>query len=485
MLEMGKLKRNRPPHKRNRGREKPDDQAPNVQTQEFKARLRALKATRQLPQHRGNVPEPTSPPPEYTHNVPLQSILRPGDWAGRRCFLIGGGPSAATINPDLLSDELTIGINRAFERFPSTINVFMDVDLFGHMESGSLGPRNQNKWRDYPGIRVFWEGSHYLFPPRDADHPYTIYTVRAAGRLNWKSLDSLYAASNSGMLALNLALALGANPIYLIGFDMRGDGQGGQKWWHDGYPHRKQSEAIYPDFIDQFREVAPEIKRKKIDVINLNPDSALDCFPKANPGSILTQKTTTRTPTVVTFYTRNTPYEQEAQRLESSCRRFGIRFRSYATDSTGSWERNTQQKPQIIRQALDDTTEDILWVDADGTIMNQPTLFRNYQPDIGYPQVDWSKHSCGRNDTETLSGTIYFRNNKKVKSFVDAWIASTKRHPTWVDQQSFSATLRKWRKKLHTEMLPEQYCQIFDTMADTGEPIIEHYQASRRLRERV
>jgi len=217
----------------------------------------------------------------------LSDIMRPDTWTGHRCFIIGGGPSLKSFDWGLLEGELTIGCNRAFEKFNSTINVAMDRTLFGQIEYGELGEELLEKFKSFTGIRLWYEDTNFFFPVEDKDHPYTIYVVKPAkpGTFQFTNLDKLSAANNSGFLALNLACVLGANPIYLLGFDMQGDGKGRQAWWHGGY-NKPQGEAVYPMFRKEFERVAGRIAKQGIEVVNLNPKSALNCFTKANWSDI-------------------------------------------------------------------------------------------------------------------------------------------------------------------------------------------------------
>jgi len=380
-----------------------------------------------------------------------------------------------------LNGELTIGTNRAFERHECSVNVFMDTTLFGHYECGRM---DNKRWLEYKGIRLFWSTGHYLFPPRDDAHPYDIYTVEPAGLLEFPtdSLQSLSAANNSGFLALNLAAALGANPIYLLGYDMHGKA-GKKTWWHDGYPHDTQSTSIYASFIETFDLITPRLDRLGIEVINLTPRSALHTFPTDKITNVLK---TSIYPRFISFYTKNTPYEQEIKRLEASLIRHGLPYDFTAVNSTGSWVKNTHMKPRIIHDALlAHPNEDIVWVDSDAVIHKAPTFLNQITADIGVPSVLWSKHPCKRNDREILSGTIFFKNNNKTLAFTDHWSHIMEEKPQWVDQQSFRKALHDMKDMITTVYLPETYCQIFDTMASSGDPVIEHYQASRRFRNEI
>ena len=89
---------------------------------------------------------------------------------------------------------------------------------------------------------------------------------------------------------MNLAVCLGANPIYLLGFDMKG------KWWHTGYPE-KHGDEVFGAFINDFENAVPELERRGVRVINLNPDSGLKCFEFGEFKKIERKTITAITPT--------------------------------------------------------------------------------------------------------------------------------------------------------------------------------------------
>lgn len=196
-------------------------------------------------------------------------------WKGRRCFIIGGGPSVKKLDLDLLRSELTIGINRAYELLEPSLLFGVDSQMWGWVEQGKCGKESKRKFNAYRGYKV-WMALHKVFPP-----DFYLIDVDDRGGHRIGSTKLLAFKNNSGYGAINLAAALGANPIYLVGFDMRGDREGKQKWWHDGYPV-DYGENVYKGYIKEIGDFAPVLENAGVDVINLNPKSALKCFTFGN-----------------------------------------------------------------------------------------------------------------------------------------------------------------------------------------------------------
>jgi hypothetical protein len=215
---------------------------------------------------------------------PLYRILPDNSWKGKRCFIVGGGPSLKGFDFDLLHNELTIGINRTIEVFNPSIWFSSDKRFIRWVESGMLGGALRKKFKSYThGLKCL--------VTRSENYPADILILRPSieNRLSSSMQNGIFSGRcdgcNSGLGALNLALCLGASPIYLLGFDMKGGPDGKQNWHHADYP-QVESAGIYLQFIQAFEKIAKQAN-KKARIVNLNPDSALRCFPFENIDKII------------------------------------------------------------------------------------------------------------------------------------------------------------------------------------------------------
>jgi len=87
---------------------------------------------------------------------------------------------------------------------------------------------------------------------------------------------------------------------------------------------------------------------------------------------------------------------------------------------------------------------------------------------------------------EFLSGTLYFKNNEKVKQLANKWIEYTKIYSP--EQKALEEAIKQ-TKELITAELPREYCYI-NTKPDgtvpaktLDKPIVEHFQASRGIKK--
>ncbi len=428
-----------------------------------------------------------SPDSTYTRGAGVGDQLRPaifadhvpdGVWKGRRCFIIGGGPSLKRLNLSCLAGELIIGINRAYELLDPSILYGVDGQLFGWAELGKLGAESRKQFRAYGGYKA-WMALYKAFPGDfylidiDSSKSHQIGTTRRLAFLN-----------NSGYGAINLAAALGAKEIYLLGFDMVGDKRGKQKWWHSGYPV-DYGEGIYAKYVQEIGKLAPALKAAGVEVVNLNKRSKLQCFPFGDLSRVLAKRP--KRPMVVSFYTRNTGYEKEAKRLIRELHLFGLEHDIQGIQSLGSWQANTQYKAKVIAGMLEKYSgRDILWLDVDSSIYQYPHVFDDADFDLGVHKIDWAKYTNGhRTDVQLANAVIYLRNIRVVKQFINAWVKLNEQYPNRIEMQTMAEMLDKWEDKLVYRNIPASYCQIYDMMASEGYPVIEQRQASRQYKNKV
>lgn len=217
---------------------------------------------------------------QFTNSM-LYDVLPDNAWHGKPCFIVGGGPSLKDFDWQLLKGRRTIGVNRAFEKFDPTIIFSMDTRFLNWMVQGEYarsmadGAAMHEKFKKSRAYKV-WLATYTLSLPKE----FFIVKVRinydyGIKAFTYKMTDGIGHGNNSGYAALNLAVCLGADPIYLLGFDCKHEN--GRSHWHAGHPI-PQAPGTATEFIKFFERAAAMIRPKNIRVINLNPNSALKCF---------------------------------------------------------------------------------------------------------------------------------------------------------------------------------------------------------------
>lgn len=166
----------------------------------------------------------------------------------KSCFIIGGGYSLKETVDDLLitmmmESRLTLGVNLAYKWFTPSYLVIGD-DYF---------------WLKYiKDLEVL--NCQIFVPDRFSNYKKYSHVIPIMKSYNRKELvtysflSPFLIGSNTGLLALRIAYALGCNPIYLLGIDLRIDLK--QTHWHSGYPdpERHPKQERYNIFVDDWRK---------------------------------------------------------------------------------------------------------------------------------------------------------------------------------------------------------------------------------------
>jgi len=182
------------------------------------------------------------------------------------------------------------------------------------------------------------------------------------------------------------------------------------------------------------------------------------------------------------------PYSTHAAKLAESCKRWSIQPQDVTIQPVKAfknWHQGVCYKPTFIRNTLEtlNQVDGVLWIDADGYFVRRP-YFDDLKGDVGGCRFQWSP----MHKLEILSGTLFFRNNKQTKSFLDAWIKATTKysHSDTPEQDALYETVDKWRGIIAFEPLPIEWAYIdhpaLKELYPQAIPLIMHSQASRQIK---
>lgn len=184
-------------------------------------------------------------------------------------------------------------------------------------------------------------------------------------------------------------------------------------------------------------------------------------------------------PLFVSYYTPD--YAEMGEALRASLDALGLDHRVAPTPSLGSWDRNVREKPAFLLRILrENPGRRIVWVDADAVVRVTPALFWTTEADVAVPEIRYP-----RGGSSHLIGTLFLSGSEACREFVSRWLALTRACPPQhrIGAQEFFDRTVLERPKASVEILPPSYAFIADVHGPLGiEPVIEHFQASRRLR---
>gem|GEM_PF-3036275 len=197
--------------------------------------------------------------------------------------------------------------------------------------------------------------------------------------------------------------------------------------------------------------------------------------------------------TVVSYHTPDERYSKYAERLRQSCGKLGMPFLIVEmAQHYDTWVEMVSLKPQFMRKAMTKLDGPILWVDADGVLVQRPELLikNTAEVDFAIYAKDRQKRSwrpIGRelqvlpdewpfHDTRWfLTGTLYVNNTNPGRTFLRDWerlsVAEPKAYHQLLCQQAWCMC------KPRTVWLPQTYCDIYGR---SKHPVIMHELASVR-----
>lgn len=184
------------------------------------------------------------------------------------CYIVAGGPSLKDFDWTLLDNKFVIAINNSYQVLPNAQIVYFTDDLWWK--------EHKEKVLNHTGIKC--KGSllnRFIKHPKVKE-----YLLTGPNHLE-STPGSLRHGHNSTYAAINLSVQLGFKKIYLLGVDM--------KWgtpkdkntshWHKDHK-RKDPESVYKKMMECYATIVEPLKKLGVQVINVNPNSALNVFPK-------------------------------------------------------------------------------------------------------------------------------------------------------------------------------------------------------------
>jgi hypothetical protein len=228
----------------------------------------------------------------------------PDMWKDGECWIIGGGPSVprmfgvpestiqdvykkrqtlAAYSPYLsaLHDKHVIGVNTAYQ-----LGDWVDIALFGDIQfyldhSSRLLKFRNLKVSCHPRVHNGKPGVYHV-KYLEQDRTKVKGLSSRVGHVGWNK--------HSGAVAINLAYHLGVKRVYLLGFDMRLDINGKShshaEYQQEGFPRNKHR-VPFSGHLKAYPFIAKDAAKLKLEIINVNDNSAITQFPIAKLEDVL------------------------------------------------------------------------------------------------------------------------------------------------------------------------------------------------------
>jgi len=211
-----------------------------------------------------------------------QLRLMKDKYKGKRCFLIGGGPSMDKINVSLLKGEYTAGLNMLYTSGIKTTFYF----ICGYKILWDKGKDVIKQPNLFLGTTA---GRWFLKNMNDFPDANTPYILKDRGEISvWNNVihditKGVRGGNGVSFVALQVLLYMGFKEIYLLGHDC--DYSGDKQYFFKNIS--VCTERPWDKLFKNYEIVKKEFERKKCHIYNATPGGKLEVFDRVKLEEVL------------------------------------------------------------------------------------------------------------------------------------------------------------------------------------------------------
>ena len=189
----------------------------------------------------------------------------PRQWPGETVFVLASGPSVNEIDLSLLTGRRVIAVKSSWVTYPEA-----DVLFFA-----------DGRWWKRPGLRPKTFAGMIITTAAEIGDPRVLKLRKVPPAALSSDTDRVALARTSTTGAINLAVHFGAARIVLLGVDGKLAADGRRHCHGLTWPWAKGAERqSFEDQAAEYRAIVPSALELGVEIINANPDSAIDAFPR-------------------------------------------------------------------------------------------------------------------------------------------------------------------------------------------------------------
>lgn len=196
----------------------------------------------------------------------MKNYTVPRDWVGETVVIVASGPSVAEFKFSRIKGLKAIAVKDGYLKVPNA-----EVLMIGDHRYARRNP----DLSAYKGPLILYTDPEPL--PEELHDERIQFIPKVAGRGLSTNPAELRGTFTTTALAINLAVLRGAKRILLVGVDAQ-TGEGGKRWFGrdtvEHWPKRYQRQRW------GYTRLSDALKHAGVTVLNLNPNSAVDTFPR-------------------------------------------------------------------------------------------------------------------------------------------------------------------------------------------------------------
>ena len=185
-------------------------------------------------------------------------------------------------------------------------------------------------------------------------------------------------------------------------------------------------------------------------------------------------------------------YQLEVKSLIESCEKWNLAYHIEPIESFGSWELNCSYKPFFLLSKLQEFKRPLFWVDADGVFLQPPSLLEEFSADLA---VRINASCAANHPSKVVSSSIFVNETQEAATLLKQWasecyrvLSAPDREREFWDQVGLRDVIFSGSHGAKVVNLPHSYTTIDGHPVDQKEilnPVIMHYQASRRYKKMI
>lgn len=187
----------------------------------------------------------------------------PRCWQGETAFILASGPSVNTIDLSPLVGRRVIAVKSSHLIWPTA-----DILFFA----------DGRWWRD-PALRPKHFAGLIVTTATDIRDPRVKIMKKMPPHALAEERHAVALARTSTTGAINLAVHLGAARIILLGVDSKLAPDGTRHCHGLQWPWPLK-DGCFEQQANEYRQIAPSAERLGVEIVNANPDSAIDVWPR-------------------------------------------------------------------------------------------------------------------------------------------------------------------------------------------------------------
>ncbi len=191
-----------------------------------------------------------------------------------------------------------------------------------------------------------------------------------------------------------------------------------------------------------------------------------------------------KTPLIISFFTKDGLYKEQAAKLISSCQKLGLDYDICEIEEHKSWNEHCCYKAEFILKKLEEHGRAVIWTDVDSLILNSPKVLVECKADCALRVND---AVAVEDPSKILSSTMFFANTASSKKLLTLWQKECERgiekNSNTLDQVCLRKVVLHYPTIVEMKRIPASYLRSIERESeiDANADFIVYLQESKEV----